>query len=309
MGSSILSKAEIDALLHAGSSHSIDQGLVDILTRITENMATWLKHSLGQNVEIDGPYTERVTQGLEQVVSDDFFIQAATVGGCELLLFLSVADAQILGSKLGRTADEVTELLGQVWMEQLGNILSVDYTMGKAQRFVPGSLEKTSLENHPYLIRHLIRIEGGGFEFSILAQENQIKGLASAKKSVAKPVPLETQKLIAQGRLLKGSISPVSEASFSPIEVPEQDSNDHSISLLEDISLLVTVELGQTSLTLNEILELKPQSVITLNRHAGEPVDVHVNNKRLARGEVVVLEENFGVRILEIIPQSERIED
>ena len=82
--------------------------------------------------------------------------------------------------------------------------------------------------------------------------------------------------------------------------------NKQGLGLLEDIDLTITVELGRTTLTLNEILDLKPQSVIELDRIAGEPVDVYVNNNRVARGEVVVLDDNFGVRILEIVPKSQR---
>lgn len=309
MGSSILSKAEIDALLHVGKSQTIDQGLIDILTLTTQNLTTRLKQSIDQAVEIDGPYLERVTHSLGQIVSEDSFILTSAVGKSEILLLVSVTDATMLGEELKMEPSAASEFLGQAWLEQLAKNLGVSYSVGSAQQFSLGSLEQITFDNHAYLFRHLIRSAKRGFEFCVLLQPKEIKGLVPAKAGAGQTISLEAQKLIAQGRLLKGSVSPVSEASFSPINIPQQGENAHSITLVEDINLQVTVELGQRALTLNEILELKAQNVIVLDRHAGEAVDVYVNNKRLAKGEVVVLEENFGVRILEIIPKSERLED
>jgi flagellar motor switch protein FliN/FliY len=73
-----------------------------------------------------------------------------------------------------------------------------------------------------------------------------------------------------------------------------------------DVSMRVTVELGRSSLTVEEILELGPGSVVELNKLAGEPVDILVNDRLIARGEVVVVDENFGVRVTEIISPRQR---
>ncbi|MDH7603115.1 MAG: flagellar motor switch protein FliN [Armatimonadota bacterium] len=78
------------------------------------------------------------------------------------------------------------------------------------------------------------------------------------------------------------------------------------MDLIMDVNLQVTVELGRTVLKVRDVLALGPGAVVELDRHAGEPVDVVVNNKPIARGEVVVVDENFGVRITEIIDQEER---
>jgi flagellar motor switch protein FliN/FliY len=74
-----------------------------------------------------------------------------------------------------------------------------------------------------------------------------------------------------------------------------------------DIPLEVTVELGRTSKLIKDILKLGPGSIIELEKLAGEPVDILVNGKFIAKGEVVVIDENFGVRITEIIKPIERI--
>jgi flagellar motor switch protein FliN len=74
-----------------------------------------------------------------------------------------------------------------------------------------------------------------------------------------------------------------------------------NISMLMDVVLQVTVVLGQTRMTLKEILDLQKGSVIELDRLAGDMVDVLVNNHMVARGEVVVVDDKFGVRITELL--------
>ena len=74
-----------------------------------------------------------------------------------------------------------------------------------------------------------------------------------------------------------------------------------NIGLIKDVPLEVTVELGRTTKSISEILEFSPGTIIELDRIAGEPIDVLVNGKFVAKGEVVVIEESFGVRITEII--------
>jgi flagellar motor switch protein FliN len=80
-----------------------------------------------------------------------------------------------------------------------------------------------------------------------------------------------------------------------------------NIDLLYDIPLTITVELGRTEMPIHKILELGPGSVIELDKLAGEPVDVLANQKLVAKGEVVVIEENFGVRITDIINPIDRL--
>lgn len=74
-----------------------------------------------------------------------------------------------------------------------------------------------------------------------------------------------------------------------------------NIDLIMDVPLNVTVELGRTQKSISDILDLGPGKIIELNKIAGEPIDVLVNGKFVAKGEVVVIEESFGVRITEIV--------
>lgn len=114
-------------------------------------------------------------------------------------------------------------------------------------------------------------------------------------KRRTEPTPAARQKVTVQ---------PV---RFEPLAVGEQDREDQNIDLILDVPLQITVELGRTRKMIREILELGPGSVVELDRLAGEPVDILVNGKLIAKGEVVVIDENFGVRIIDIASPMDRI--
>lgn len=95
------------------------------------------------------------------------------------------------------------------------------------------------------------------------------------------------------------NISPAQFQAFQPVQSPLLQTEN--IDLLLDVPLEVTVELGRTSKSIKEILDFAPGTIVELNRLAGEPIDVLVNGKYVAKGEVVVIEEAFGIRVTEVI--------
>lgn len=102
------------------------------------------------------------------------------------------------------------------------------------------------------------------------------------------------------------NVQPVQFTNFTPgIPMQQEDGN---LNLLLDIPLKVTVELGRSKMLIKDILDLSQGSIIELDKLAGEPVDILVNNKLIAKGEVVVIDENFGVRVTDIINQWDRIQ-
>jgi len=97
---------------------------------------------------------------------------------------------------------------------------------------------------------------------------------------------------------------PAQFQSFDKTELMQQKEN---IDIIMDVPLEVTVELGRTTRKIKEILEFTPGSIIELNKLAGEPIDILVNGKFVAKGEVVVIDENFGIRVTSIINSEFRI--
>jgi flagellar motor switch protein FliN/FliY len=96
----------------------------------------------------------------------------------------------------------------------------------------------------------------------------------------------------------------MSDLSFKPFGTPtdfDHGENMSNINLLMDIQLRVVVELARTQMQLREVMELQEGSVIELDRLAGDPVDVYINDHLFAKGEVIVVDDNFGVRITQLI--------
>ncbi len=99
----------------------------------------------------------------------------------------------------------------------------------------------------------------------------------------------------------------VSAAEFQQLSEPAGKTEGRNIELLMDVNLPISIELGRTRMSISDILSLGPGSVVELNKLAGEPVDLLVNQKVVARGEVVVIDENFGVRITQLMTPEERL--
>ena len=125
-----------------------------------------------------------------------------------------------------------------------------------------------------------------------------------AQQAYSAPPPLREPTPIAQGPAAH-------RARFAPIAEAPAAIGRSPIDLLAGLQMNVAVELGRTELTVAEVLGLGPGSVIELDRLAGEPVDILVNDRLIARGEVVVVDENFGIRVVEVvrrtIDQEERV--
>lgn len=94
-------------------------------------------------------------------------------------------------------------------------------------------------------------------------------------------------------------------------DTPEDNNSSldkKNLDFILDIPLQVTVELGRTKLLVKDILQLNQGAVVELTKLAGEPLDIFVNSKLVARGEAVVINEKFGVRLVDIVSPNERVE-
>jgi flagellar motor switch protein FliN/FliY len=100
----------------------------------------------------------------------------------------------------------------------------------------------------------------------------------------------------------------INPAAFSPLAPQGGSGATAGIDLLLDVALDVSVELGRARLTIAELLALRAGSVVELDKLAGEPADILVNGTPIARGEVVVVDEKFGVRVVEVVSQAKRLQ-
>lgn len=132
-----------------------------------------------------------------------------------------------------------------------------------------------------------------------------LKGAVNSPQN--KPADVEPQMMQDQQIVEKDSQIIQEEQVSEPKRSLTQQIGGTNIEILLDIPLEVSVELGRTKIVIRDLMQLGPGSIIELDKLIGEPVDLLVNDNLIARGEVVVFDENFGIRITDIVTPTERL--
>lgn len=121
-------------------------------------------------------------------------------------------------------------------------------------------------------------------------------------------VDYDWEKALADKNLdLETAIGEIAPDPGAGAQTAKRMNNNQNLDLLLDIPLEITAELGRAKMIINDLLQLGQGSVIELNKLAGEPLEIMVNQRLIARGEVVVVNEKFGIRLTDIISPLERI--
>ncbi|MGP1594480.1 MAG: flagellar motor switch protein FliN [Treponema sp.] len=135
-------------------------------------------------------------------------------------------------------------------------------------------------------------------------------GAPQMQPQMAMGMPMQGMGGMPGGGMVMPGMNPnVQSIQFPPLQNGVTGSEQGNIGLIMDVSMEMTVELGRTRKMIKEILSMGEGHIIELDKLAGEPVDILVNHKAIAKGEVVVIDENFGVRVTEILSPAERIAD
>jgi flagellar motor switch protein FliN/FliY len=227
----------------------------------------------------------------------------------ELTEMQSSAVAEAMNQMMGGAAGAIAELTGRNVQIAAPGVDIVDLAEGGA----PGMsgpttlLVRTSfvLKVDGLLDTTLMQIMPVGFARLLLdrvASRPAGGGTAEPEVEIA-PESDEERHL----RAIPGTTPVARPVTFPTLEDASEAPGAGDIALLLDVPLQVTVELGRTQLRIRNVLELVPGSIVELDKLAGEPVDVLVNGKQIARGEVVVIDEEFGVRITEVASQAKRL--
>jgi flagellar motor switch protein FliN len=135
-------------------------------------------------------------------------------------------------------------------------------------------------------------------------EEKKDKDLDQEKIAEDWAADLESGSEIEEGKPFDRGAKKV---NFTELEEGRHAGPAKEFDFILDIPLEVTVEMGRTRMLINDLLQIGQGSVIELNRMAGEPLDILINNKLIARGEVVVVNEKFGIRITDIVSPLERV--
>ncbi len=346
MGDGSLSQDEIDALLQGaddimspsgpsqaqtaaqqgggGVSSQEQSALKDILGRAMTSVAPSLSGYLGgKNIVISNPVVESKTQ---DALRNDFpgrYVQVSMdysggLAGKNLIVYnfndAGSISALMMGDESGTAPTDLSEAHQSTIQEFTNQLLSSLATqfassLGSGINTSPAILSSV---NNPaelqlpmggsiYKVTYDFSIEGVlSSKLYHIMDPNLVSGLSSsvgyAPQPAGQPQAFQQQQQVG--------ISPV---KFPPLDEGIPQGVGGNISLLLDVPMTLTVELGRTTQLVQDILGLGEGSIIELDKLAGEPVDLLVNGKLIAKGEVVVIDENFGVRVTDIVSPADRL--
>lgn len=342
-----LTQAEIDALL-SGQAMPEPAPEISMITPLEEDTANRYSNMVSQagkdvfsallghssSLELVG-FSEAsadkivATVGSNVVVGDIIYkgmMQGKSVLIAPIDAALAVASQMTGGSAEGDFGDLEESAYGEALQNVFSNVnmqianqtesevtlepVDINTNPPKLANLLPASSEKQILMEyqltsgnvsatiHQVIPRNLLNSIAGVFSGTASAQEEEIRGYGSSAKA---PQVMATPPQFGGGMGMGGM--PMQQAFQTG---PSVDLGN--LELILDINIEVKVELGRTRKKIKDVLELGPGSVVELERLAGEPVDILVNDKLFAKGEVVVIDENFGVRITDILSIQERIE-
>ncbi len=346
MGDGSLSQDEIDALLQGaddigaipggqggmdavgapGGASPVEQNaLRDVVNSVIGAVAPSLSGYLGgKNLTIGNAVVEVKSADAVKGELQGQFVQVAmdysgSLNGKNLIVY-NFADAGsisslMMGDESGAAPAELTdahqstiqELTNQLLSSmatQFGNRLGGGINTTPAVVSIVNSGAELQLPPGDVVkITYDISIEGVvNSRFYHIMDTNVSGGLTQGSGAPSAPAGAPQQQSFQQQPQV--GISPV---KFPPLDSGIAQSAVGDISLLLDVPMTLTVELGRTSKLVQEILGLGEGSIIELDKLAGEPVDLLVNGKLIAKGEVVVIDENFGVRVTDIVSPDERL--
>ncbi len=314
----LLSQAEIDALTASLGSKDASGFNPEALRASFETFADQANHVLGallgKSVEIEtgAPQPGDAAAAMEGFESESLAILSGFEHGFQgelAVLLRKEFAAKLAQGMTGATGPATFQPDHLDAMNELGNQIMGAFATALGTRFeitlssAPAKAENFNPSAPPFdlsggaMADFEIRVEGTAL--------GKLRLLFSQPLVMAFTDPTETEGDMPAAPHFGAAMLPAASVDTS-LTMPEGATPN--VELLLDVPLNITIELGRTRLSIRRILELGPGSIIELDRLAGEPVDLLVNDKVVARGEVVVVDEYFGIRILSLISPAERIQ-
>lgn len=330
MSDSVLSQDELDALLQGSSlennsSEALNNVEEHTLNKLFNTIATARVAVLSQltNSEITveqvsflSGSNSKITEDLTSEILGNSSSIAGDITGDWIVLAPEATALQITNKMLSEEAEDTTEDSLIAFGEALSNMVASDAkvlseqlkmtlspSLAETHEFVNGGALITSTDTL-FRIGINIMIDGASFPLYIVSSMKFVKNIS---KILNPPVQNENPQ-INNDASSNGAVNMV-PAQFQQFTTPNNVESLDNLALLLDVPMRVTVELGRTRMTIKDILNLGEGSIVELEKLAGEPVDVLVNDKLIALGEVVVIDENFSVRVTKVVTPMERIFD
>ncbi len=322
----------------AGLSETAKNEFLEIINKQLNNAANTLSTIISKTVSITNTVLEiKTADELRQDFTGDFVqIKIDFTEGLsgKVLYVLKKDDAGVIADlMMGQDGSAPPAEFSDLYSSAIGEAISqinggglndISDKLGRAIKVAPPQVEvfsdpaKLLLDSASQFVKVIstLNVEGvitNSYLYEIYPIEvvNEITASADASEVSYTSAPAPQQAAASpaaapvQQQVPQVNVRPVELPQLNiPNLSPEQAAN---IQLLMDVPMHLTVELGRTRMLVKEILGLGEGSIIELDKLAGEPVDLLINNKLIAKGEVVVIDENFGVRVTDIVNPVERL--
>ena len=344
MSSDLLSQEDIDNLIPAVASGAAGGGSVNadqikpVVSMMSEQMSTVLLTVLGKEITVmienagpadEGKLSERFSAGavilkveLSNRVNGPFYYVYAK-NDVALL-----ADLMMMGDGSAAYEEDHKDAISELTNQIMGAVTSTFGTTFDAQVTAGGA----TIEDYSPTAGGLNLAECVQFsmamkveeirtvQFSVLVPNGTVASLAGLSSKGGKG---DTKGSSSDSGFDFSDVGSVDMGGGAPLQNFSQpggslatdrsaqftSTGNPQIDMLLDVTLQVSIELGRTDMSIKKILELGPGAIIELNRMAGEPVDLLVNDKVIAKGEVVVVDENFGIRVVKLVSPEERLKN
>lgn len=338
MSDDFLSQEELDALLKGLTSGSSEQATIDeniskLVNASIEGFSIALNAMIGYEVEFTKEEQRLVKVGElakqfpEESAASTTQIKWKDTSFPFLIFFEKTLASTLADIMVGGTGDASAPLdeirmsaLNEVVNQMMGSAAtSISKTFSLTVSMDPPVTEASKSEDYAKKVEGLfatstvsfgvysVKLDGREVGKVFLVLPASIPGESRESQTTSKTVESvpNVSSNIQEKKEKAVKVSPVEFEELQPSEISQHDMS--KLELLLDVPLTVSVELGRTKMTLKQVLELYSGSIIELDKLTGEPVDVLVNGRIIARGEVVVVDENFAVRITEIVSPKERL--
>ena len=303
-------------------SESDKATLGELIREIGQSQATALSTLTGTTVKFSSPFIDSgqletlKTDVKGKIVQAKVSLSGGITGEWVYIIpeksVLSITNILIGQEDNTEVSDLVLSTFNEVVSQTTGSLVTV-LSEKLSKGITTGSPVLTHLDdvasftmsggNFVVRINYLFNIQGKGsvkfFVFIPISMARSIISAYNARK--------QNQAASFGGGQAQQTGVPVKPVAFEPLQVGVESESMGNIALLLDVPMRITVELGRTKMTIKDILGLGEGSIIELEKLAGEPVDILVNDKLIAQGEVVVIDENFAVRVTKIVTPMERI--
>ncbi|NLM26080.1 MAG: flagellar motor switch protein FliN [Firmicutes bacterium] len=313
MSKPILTPDELNALMGGQfDSASTTQTLESYFEPMLSLLESKFTRLFGLNVSVSNFYVQKI-DSLEDVVGaeHDCYATPIQLPFGETLVLSSVANGDILANFLGVEIEKAVTL----FVEEYALILA-DFFSDKLERLISASTYDSTLMSKEQVLSLPVGFPSYLVSFDLSFKDNdlEIRLLVpnDTCRHILKDANQDTVKITGASKSQMKAFGFVQPFQFMEIKqevvATKTGESVDSSGLISDVTVELRAELGSATMTLGQLMKLKEGDTVTLDKIAGDLADVYLNGQNIARAEVTVLDDNFGLRIVDIVPPEQRLD-